>query len=336
MEAAGLLYLLVNSIHSTMTREILAICLFLTTIPGVAQPLELDIHKNKLTDFLKVEQQLGSTLRENKSKFISQKGVAQPVEFIRVQKGIPNLLVYYFFYQTDSSISYILYEWDENNFNNRAELAKKSPDELSAFIDKYKELYSQASKIYGPGEGKGDLTETSKIETGNFNKEDRWRTADSSEIRLYMVLSNKYESDGAITVPRVYRIRLYVESLASKAKKEEITKPGKAKIEALNLIFKDFLSGLENNNLEQAKLQLAASIRNSTTNQQLETLKQNINFSDSLVIYFTGTQISTDGSSFLVIQYKYASEQANPPKQLIKVIFDDTNQILGVQPVKRL
>jgi hypothetical protein len=54
-----------------------------------SQPLELDTHHKRLADFLQLENSLGSQRLENKSTHISGEGVAQPVEFRRKEKGIP-------------------------------------------------------------------------------------------------------------------------------------------------------------------------------------------------------------------------------------------------------
>jgi biopolymer transport protein ExbD len=48
-----------------------------------------------------------------------------------------------------------------------------------------------------------------------------------------------------------------------------------------------------------------------------------------------GAQMGLDGSNYLMLQYKYKSDDNNPPKELIKATFDEKNKITGIQPVQR-
>jgi hypothetical protein len=319
-----------------MNRHILTIGLFLITSSAFSQMLELDIHKNRLADFLKIEQSLGSERLESKSNYISQKGVAQPIQFKRKQNGIPDLICYYFYFQNDSTIDYILYEWDEGNFEGNNENLKKSPKEINAFIDKYNGLYNQISQAYGESKSEGSLNDLSKIEEGDFKKEDIWKPNDSTEIKSYIVLSSKYEKKGAMTINPAYRIRLYVSSLNKKTSENGLTKPDENKIKMLDSVLKTFLSDLQNKNIAKAKSNLSSVLINKVTNEQLENLRQNIKFDKSLIIYFTGIQMGQDGASYIMLQYKYDSDNNSMPKEFIKVIFDGENKILGIQPMKRI
>jgi hypothetical protein len=96
-----------------------------------------------------------------------------------------------------------------------------------------------------------------------------------------------------------------------------------------------FLSELQSKNFSKAKTYLSAGISNTITDQQFEGLRQNIRFDDSLIIYFPGTQAGTDHSTNRILQYQYKTDQNKPPKELIRVMFDANNKILGIQPVKR-
>jgi hypothetical protein len=136
----------------------------------------------------------------NKSSFISLPGVAQPLEFRRKEEAIPDLVAYYFYFTNDSTIDYILYEWDDENVKGHQEAVKKSSKETNAFIDKYKGLYRQISQTFGKSESDGSLTDLSKIETGGFNKGDVWKPDDSTKIDLSLVLSSKYETNGPVSI----------------------------------------------------------------------------------------------------------------------------------------
>ena len=61
---------------------------------------------------------------------------------------------------------------------------------------------------------------------------------------------------------------------------------------------------------------------------------QNIDFDRSLILFYSGVQVGLDGSAFTLLQYKYSDDISNPPKEIIKIIFDNKNKIVGIQPVK--
>ena len=316
-----------------MNKYIVSVGLLLITISSFSQDLELNIHKNKLADFLKIEQLLGSERIENKSHYVSKTGIAQPIQFRRKQNGIPDLIVQYFYFQKDSTIDNIMYEWDETNF--KEENASIPSYEIEAFINKSKELFNEISNKYGQSKSEGDLDDTSKIAKGDFEKTDTWNTVDSTGIELYTILSTKYLKEGATIITPTYRIRLSVQNLAEDETKDDILKPTENKIKELDSAFISFLSELNNKNIKKAKLYLSASIISTETNNQLESLRKNLRFDDSLTIYFTGVQIGLDGSNYLMLQYKYKRDSNMPPKDLIKVIFDKENKIVGIQPTKR-
>jgi hypothetical protein len=93
----------------------------------------LDIHHKKLADFLQLENSLGSL-------------------------------------RLDSATDNILYEWDDENSNGRQENAQLSSAEINAFINKYKDLYAQVAQRFGKSDSSGNLTDLSKIKTGEFNR----------------------------------------------------------------------------------------------------------------------------------------------------------------------
>ncbi len=218
-----------------------------------SQVLELDTHKRKLVDFLQLEEKMGSVRVENKSNFISGNGVAQPVQFMRKEKGIPDLLVYYFYFQHDSSIYYILYEWDESNFKDYQENTKISSPEINAFIDRYKALYGQVSKTFGEGKSEGSITDMSKIETGDFDKQDIWNPNDSTKIDLSITLSSKYEKKGAMSINPTYRIRLYTTNLTKSKNEIGLEKLDENKVKQLDTVLQAFMSALKNNEIDKAR-----------------------------------------------------------------------------------
>jgi len=301
-----------------------------------SQPLELDTHHKKLADFLQLENSLGSLRLEDKSDHISEAGVAQPVEFRRKEKGIPDLLVYYFYFKKDSALDYILYEWDDENFNGRQENAQLSSTAINAFINKYKDLYSQVAQRFGKSDSTGSLTDLSKIKTGEFNREDIWKPDDSTKLDLYIVLSSKYEKNGPVTINPTYHIRLYINNLSKGGEGSGLEKPDENKVKQLDSVLQAFMSFLKSNELGQARSFLSDRIAGQVTDEQLTGLKQSIRLGDTLVVFFSGFQIGQDGSKYLMLQYKYATDKTSPPQEMMMgVLFDEKNKILIIQPMIR-
>lgn len=315
-----------------MSRHFFTLGFFCISIWSYSQALELNIHKNKLSDFLKIENDLKSERVENNTTYVTPNGVAQPVLFKRKQTDLPDLIASYFYFQKDSSITHLLYEWDDKTVNGQN--PKKTSKEITSFIDKYKGLYNQISKTFGGSKSEGDLNDLSKIETGDFEKTDTWKPNDSTDIELYIILSSRYEKKGNTTINPTYRIRLDIRNRSNSP--GIFAKPDETKIKELDFVLKAFLKALQNKDFDKAKLNLSDLIISKVTNDQLETLRQNINFNDELIIFISGVQMGLDGSSYIMLQYKYKSDNSMPPKELIIVTFDEKNKITGLQPRKRL
>ncbi len=64
-------------------------------------------------------------------------------------------------------------------------------------------------------------------------------------------------------------------------------------------------------------------------------LKNYLKLDNRLIVFLSGMQMSMDGSTSTMLQYRYETDGNTPPKELIKVIFDNDNRILGIQPAKR-
>jgi hypothetical protein len=188
----------------------IVICLLLTYF-ATGQNLQLDIHTKKLIDFIKLEDSLGSEKIKSESEYMSESGVAQPEIFKRKETKVADMLSYYFYYEKDSSIDYILYEWDESNFTGYKENSKKSEVEVANFIEKYNQIYSEIANRFGKSQSEGDISNISLVQEG-MTRKDNWKPNNNTEIELYTTLSSKYEKKGPFTVNPTYRIRLYVRS----------------------------------------------------------------------------------------------------------------------------
>jgi hypothetical protein len=193
-----------------MNKHLLTIGLILTASSVFSQNIILDFHKKNLADFINVEKSLNSQrVIDSSTDYVSGDDLAQPVLFRRTEKHLPDLIVYYYF-KKDSTLADILYEWDEKNCKNYNDTAIISQQEITAFIDKYKELYDEISKVYGEGSKDGDLDTYSK--TKEVERQDVWETKDNTEIELYITLSSEYSKSAFATINPTYRIRLYIKN----------------------------------------------------------------------------------------------------------------------------
>jgi hypothetical protein len=191
-----------------------AICLVLTFF-AIGQNLQMDIYRMKLADFIKLEDSLGSEKVKPRSEYMSGPGIAQPEIYRRKESKVPDMLSYYFYHQKDSSIDYVLYEWDESNFTGYKENSKKTEAEVVNFIEKYNQIYSEIAKKFGDSDSTGDILNISLVGKG-MTRQDNWRPNDSIRIQLYTTLSSRYEKKGMITINPTYRIRLYVRSVRTR------------------------------------------------------------------------------------------------------------------------
>jgi hypothetical protein len=195
-----------------MRKLILVTLSFMLTYFATGQSLQLDIQTKKLQDFIKLEDSLGSKKIKSESEYMSEPGVAQPEIYKRKELKVPDMLSYYFYYEKDSSIDYILYEWDESNFTGFKEGSKKTDSEVANFIEKYNQICSEITNKYGKSQSTGDLLNISKVEEG-MTREDNWQPDGNTKIQLYTTLSSKYEKKEPFTTNPTYRIRLYVRNI---------------------------------------------------------------------------------------------------------------------------
>jgi hypothetical protein len=293
--------------------------------------IELDIHGKKIDYFRNLEQELGSTKFSSDQTYISSGNVAQPEIFLRKEKNLPDLLVYYTYFKNDSTISEINYEWDVYNFDKKDNNIK-SLDFEKNLITKYNSIIEIISARFGESEVKGSLNDLSKINTNEgLKRSDVWKPSDSLKIYAYTTISNYFKKDGFVTVNPTHRIRLYVSNL----RQENPEKLSEEKSKFLNEKFNSFILLLSNDNFEEAKKLFSDKIINTVTIDILKQIKQVIKINTKLNLYMTGMQITQDGNIYPMLQYKYFDDLSSPPKEYIMVLFDNDNKIIGLQPMKR-
>ena len=310
---------------------IIGILFISTSVFG--QEFNFDIHNTSLAEYLEMEENLGSEKIPTTSNHVSFGGNAQPIKYLRKEKVIPDLTSFYFFKKADSTMSYVLYEWDVSNFekqdnNQKAEKFQK------ALIAKYKGLKKEISNEFGQPEVKKNYSNISRLDSINtFVESSTWKPNDSTEIEMYTTVSNYYEKKGAMTINPVHRIRLYIKN-QSKEKEKEIPKLDEKKLAELEKIKSDFFTALKARDLPKSKEFLSDLILEKVTDEQINMLIDNINFNKQTELIYSGVQMGFNGSMFTLLQYKYSDDNSSPPNEMIKLIFDDKDKVVGIQPIK--
>jgi phage regulator Rha-like protein len=196
-------------------RKILKLGFLLFGIVVYGQEFEFDIQNTSLSEYLEMEQNLGSERITTIRNHVSSNGNAQPIKFKREQKIISDLVAYYYFKEKDSVMSHILYEWDESLLTLKPNSKeKKSKEYQIALIEKFNELEKKLTELYGEPKSRGDLSDLKQAELkGGLKKNDKWYPNDNTEIEMYIVVSNYYKKSGMITIAPTHRIRLYIRKL---------------------------------------------------------------------------------------------------------------------------
>lgn len=314
-----------------MKNLIIGILFISTSVFG--QEFNFDIHNTSLSEYLKMEESLGSEKIPTTSNHVSFGGNTQPIKYLRKEKVIPDLTAFYFFKKADSTMSYVLYEWDVSNFEKQ-DNNQKSEKFQKALITKYKELKKDISEDFGQPEVKSNYSNLAQYDQKNFFEEkSTWNPNDSTEVKLYSIASNHYEKKGAMTINPTHRIRLYIRNL-SKEKKKEIPKLDEKKLAELEKIKSAFFTALKARDLPKSKEFLSDLILEKVTDEQINMLIDNINFNKKTELIYSGVQMGFNGSMFTLLQYKYTDDNSSPPNEMIKLVFDDKDKVVGIQPIK--
>lgn len=315
-------------------RNTITIGLLFIGITVFGQEYGFDIHNTSLNEYIQIEENLESERIPTTSNHVSFSGDAQPIKYQRKEKIIPDLITYLYFKEKDSTMSKVLYEWDVRHFKKTNELnVKQSKRFQKALIRKFNELERELIKLYGEPKSEGDLSDLKQAnQKGGLKKNDKWIPNDSTEIEMYTVVSNFYEKRGMATTTPTHRIRLYIRNTK---KEEKITpKLDDKRLDSINGISRNFITSLKDGNFNDSKNYLSDLIIDQVTDEQLKALTSEIDFDRELELTYSGIQMGLNGEAFTILQYKYKDDQNSPPKEMIKVIFDDKNTIVGIQPLK--
>ena len=301
---------------------------------GISQNLniELNLQNKKIDYYRNIEEKLGSKKYNTGQTYISDKAVAQPEIYLRKEKFLPDLLVYYTFFNADSAISEIRYEWDVYNFD-KSDNNIKSSDFENKLIERYKQIVAFISSAYGESKEEGNLDDLSNINTPHgLRRSDVWQPNDSLKIYSYTTISNYYKKGNSFTINPTHRIRLYVYNLKGENQGTVNFLP---KLNMYEQQFNLLLTLLSDNKFGEAKRLFPKKAEKSLNDDILNKLKSILVTNDKFELFMSGMQMAEDGKMYPMLQYKESSDTNTPPKKLIIVLFDNENKIIGLKPVER-
>lgn len=117
------------------------------------------------------------------------------------------------------------------------------------------------------------------------------------------------------------------------SKKIELTSElSKDKVDLYNQDFMKFVAALKDSNKEKIKTLVSDKIKYYMSDDMISKLSGGISFDRKMEIYKSGYQKLYENETYPIIQYKYADDQQNPPRNIINVIFENDGKILGVKP----
>ncbi|MCD0478816.1 peptidylprolyl isomerase [Chryseobacterium sp. LC2016-29] len=106
----------------------------------------------------------------------------------------------------------------------------------------------------------------------------------------------------------------------------------KDKIELYNQAFSKFVSALKTADKQAVGLLISDKVKSMVDENMIQKLSGGISFERKTEVYQSGYQKLLDGQTYPAIQYKYADDKNDPPRDSITVIFENDGKILGVKP----
>jgi hypothetical protein len=287
------------------------------------QEIEYNIKEKKLDYFLDFEEELNSDKISNSSKFGEGSNLVKSIQFLRKEKIIPDLVVEYFFYQEDSIIAGIVYEWDIYNLDKSSN-NQQSFEFQKQMIKKYNSLDRELSIIFGEAvEITGDLEDFTQInELTGLHKRKIWKPYSGFEIEVDITISNYYSEYGTTEINPIHRISL---SISNNERNEKF-------FLTLDKVTKEFIDNLNNKKFRVAKKLLSQQIKAKITKRQLKEMAKLINGKGKIEVLHKGT-MNTEENVFICyfITYKYSSDKSNSYREILSVKFDTEDKILAFQ-----
>ncbi|MDF2550891.1 MAG: peptidylprolyl isomerase [Chryseobacterium sp.] len=109
----------------------------------------------------------------------------------------------------------------------------------------------------------------------------------------------------------------------------------KKQIELYNGRFSQFIAALKSSDRKKMESLLADNARKVVTEAVYKKLTSDINSTKKMEIIKTGYKPMIDGNTYPMIQYKYADDKSDDPKEVITAVFENDGKILGIKPFKK-
>lgn len=287
--------------------------------------INLDIKNKKINFFKALEVKNKSVLLKDKSHYLNNEQVYQPIIYKRKkQNDLPDLLVYYFYYKRDSTISYILYEWEDKSDTVMALSQTKT------LYAKYNELLTQINAKFGKSETQGNLRDSSDLAYKDYlRRSDQWRN-DSTDIQSYVVLSNKHPIAKNIQVLPTHTIRLFV---GSPFKQKGSFIMSRDEVASLDTRARLFLTDICAGNFDSLRKYITHTVASRVKDEQLDKLKDQIK-NESWDLAQSRKQFTFTGKPFTNLRYVRHGDTNKPPSEVLNILFDEEDKIVTVLPLK--
>lgn len=120
------------------------------------------------------------------------------------------------------------------------------------------------------------------------------------------------------------------------SKKIELTSElSKDKADLYNRLFLQFVAALKASDKQAVNDLISDKVKHIVSDDVIRKLSGGISFERKTEVYKSGYQKLLDNGTYPAIQYRYADDPSDPPRDIITVIFENDGKILGVKPEYR-
>ncbi len=117
------------------------------------------------------------------------------------------------------------------------------------------------------------------------------------------------------------------------SKKIELTSElSKDQADRYNRLFLKFVAALKAEDKNAVRDLISDKVKDIVNDDIIGKLSGGISFTRQTEVYRSGYQKLLDNETYPAIQYKYAGDPQDPPRDVITVIFENNGKIMGVKP----
>lgn len=109
----------------------------------------------------------------------------------------------------------------------------------------------------------------------------------------------------------------------------------KKQVELYNGRFSQFIMALKSSDRKKMVSLLSENAKKQVTEAVYKKLSSDINSNKKMEIIRTGYKPLINGNNYPMIQYKYADDKSDDPKEVITAVFENDGKILGIKPFKK-